>query len=119
MKFYRYETYQTCSYDSEYDTYSTSYPKLKPYEYSLHKETQKGYWIRLFELDYPPYRLKWIPKESRKRFAYPTKKEALDNFIHRTKASIRIMKARISVAEYALDRAEEEYSIVNEGGLTP
>jgi len=66
------------------------------------KETPKGYWIGdwLFK--------KWIPKDSKKRFAYPTKEEALNNFIIRTKKYIEIIKSRLDDSKYAIILAEGE-----------
>lgn len=87
-----------------------SFNNLEFKEYFSVKETTCGYWI--VPIYYESYynkkeeleniKWKWIPKESRKRFAYPTKEEAIRNFETRTKKYIKILKARLEMAELKL-----------------
>ena len=60
------------------------YFDLRFIEYQLVKETPKGYWITHRSWRLQMISPKWISKTSRKRFAYPTKQEALTNYIKRT-----------------------------------
>jgi len=109
MKFYRYEavTYAVLDMDGEYVSPTIRSPKIELRTYELIKETPKGYWIGSrgwkggnwwFE--------KWIPKESRKRFAYPTKEEALRNYIKRTEKRIKILKSQLQECEYGVRTAK-------------
>ena len=84
MKFYRYE----------HDLYL--------YTFSLIKETPSGYWITNNKLDGKS----WISKHSRKRFAYPTKEEALESFKARKRRQIKIVSAQLRSAERNLQLAE-------------
>lgn len=115
MKFYRYVTRQYASmYEDEFyspmSLLRLSDIKLELEEYNLVRETPKGYWIGLYlNPQYgEPFWKKWIPKESRKRFAYPTKEEALENYKKRTEKRIKILKSQISECEVGLMRANEE-----------
>ena len=103
MEFYRYEFSVTVSAS---DDDRLSFPLFRHINlycntFYLVKETPKGYWIdRIKVAEYlEDYRLKdikkycrWIPKKSKKRYAYPTKQEALNYFIKRTEKYKRILK---------------------------
>jgi hypothetical protein len=94
MKFYRYETYQY-----EYD------PELFLKEFDQIKETPCGWWIGTNSsfLCLHGDRRKWASKTARKRYAYPTKKEALVNFKARKHRQIQILKAQLLSAETELN----------------
>jgi len=79
----------------------------------LVKETPKGYWISSYRNydknvhltflgDYP----RWVSKTSRKRYAYPTREEALEGFKARKRRQIAILKNRLEQAQAALFYAE-------------
>lgn len=107
MNFYRYEAVQYASMglDDEYVRSGFPNPRLELRTYNLFKETSKGYWIgygTFHELCWK----KWIPKVSRKRYAYPTKKEALTNYIMRTKKRIKILQYQIDSCKIGLDFAK-------------
>ena len=74
------------------------------------KETQHGYWITdsdVFTFTDSKYIDKhWISKTSRKRFAYPTKKEAITNFVKRTEKRIKILQQTINDCNVALAQAK-------------
>jgi len=92
-------------------------------EYRIVRETPKGFWIwigfGLYE-NYLPNELvtdkrdqefnkrilkqglKWVSNDCRKRWAYPTKKEAQINFQKRKQRHIKILKSQLSRAEDAL-----------------
>ena len=75
---------------------------------NLHKETAKGYWIGYgnpgdgFHSD-----SRWVTKSGKKRYAYPTKKEALTSFSRRKKQQVRILKNQLLNAESGLRNAEK------------
>ena len=90
--FYRYETYQEASYNDEYGHASYgSVAKIRLNEYKLVRVTPRGYWIiediHIWNGEISDYTMKhckkWIPKKSRKRYAYPTKEEAIESFMIR------------------------------------
>ena len=95
MKFYRYRiAYKDI-------------PTVELSEFVLDKETPKGYWIRPLYGGYLGLWKKWIPKKSRKRYAYPTKKEALDSFIARKKKQVQYSKTTLWYAEETLRIAQK------------
>ena len=63
--------------------------------FNLVKETQCGYWIEI-ELG----KNKWVSKTSVKRFAYPTKREALNSFIARKKRQTELLRYQLKDAEH-------------------
>lgn len=109
--FYRYEAHETSSVDQFGDVV----PKLAPnpsltlHTYNLHKETPKGYWIG-HGLNCPDNLRsdsRWVSKTARKRYAYPTKEEALNNFIKRTEKRVKILKWDAWKCEIALKLANK------------
>ena len=96
QKFYRYEAVQYASMgtDGEYVSPKIPNPKVELRTYNLLKETAKGYWIGYGSLGHEKLKSqgKWVSKTATKRFAYPTKKEALYNFIKRNERRIKILK---------------------------
>lgn len=119
--FYRYEVdNQSVSYDED-EIYSKRFirSKLTCKVYYLHKETPKGYWIGIGQPPKPgelssSWR-KWIPKESKKRYAYPTREEAIINFIKRTKRRMNILESQVGSCKVGLKAADKEYRrIVNQ-----
>lgn len=110
MEFYR--------YDLRYNDVYGATVSLSTY-YTV-KETPKGYWIDSSKLNslLPDYRLenlrlycKWIPKNSRKRYAYPTKEEALKSLRIRTNRRMGYLQRDIGLCKAGL-------SIMSEGNLT-
>jgi hypothetical protein len=94
--------------DDYYGSYHFSDIRLELEEYDLVKETPKGYWIGSYiNHRSEPFWKKWIPKESKKRFAYPTKKEALENYIKRTESRIKILESQKFECQIGLRRAKE------------
>lgn len=112
MEFYRYEAivYATMSNDDGDYGYSElfrSRPKMVLHTYNLHKETPKGYWIGYGHPDngYQSHS-RWVSKTAKKRYAYPTKEEALTNYIKRTERRVKILKTQLSDTEYGLAAAK-------------
>jgi hypothetical protein len=106
-KFYRYETVQYATHDHDGELVSSPFPNptLQLREFNLHKETPKGYWISYggLTLSSPS---RWISKTSKKRYAYPTKEEALNNFIKRKEYQIKLLEYQLSSAKIALSLAK-------------
>lgn len=110
MKFYRYEAveYATTDIDGEYVNPIYPNPKLEIREFNLFKETPKGYWIghmNPFGHSISDWR-KWVSKTSKKRFAYPTKEEALVNFIKRTEKRLKILDWQLQVCRISINLAK-------------
>jgi len=109
MKFYRYEAvvYAEHDHDGELVAPAIRIPKIELREYRLIRETPKGYWIgfggrfgSVFDWK------KWVSKTAKKRFAYPTKEEAMQNYIKRTEMRIRILKSQLEESQYGLQNAK-------------
>jgi hypothetical protein len=107
-EFYRYESVRYA--ENEY----ASYLKVELRTYNLHKETPKGYWIGYGNGQYESgqkWNLKsqsiWISKTSKKRFAYPTKEEAIHGFIARTQRRANILSSQLYVCNTALNLAKK------------
>lgn len=66
-------------------------------EYQVTKTTPCGVWISL-----GGEARKWVSSYTKKRFACETKELALESFRARKKRQIRILKAKLEVAEAAL-----------------
>ena len=117
MKFYRYQETSTPVGSWDYDleifrSYGHDDVKVELEIFELVKETPKGYWIvseSWVDLDegFISLAKKWISKTSRKRFAYPTKQEALDSFLIRKKKQIEYVKRSLTNAEKALELGEK------------
>jgi len=92
MKFYRYEAIQYAEHDIDGELVSPKIPNptIELREYDILKETLKGYWIG--HKEFPELSKRWVSKTSKKKFAYPTKDEALINFIKCTEKRIKILE---------------------------
>ena len=118
MKFYRYEAIEYAQMNSETGEYIDRVfpnPHLQINEYDLLKETPKGYWIGYESLnknlavsskiDRYTWK-KWVSKTSRKRFAYPTEEEALENYTKRTEKRLKILEWQVLECRVGLDLAK-------------
>lgn len=99
MQFYRYEEMM------EED--SLSPPKLHCYQYSVEKETRCGYWI-MPQVGFHGIKRRWVSKEARKRYAYPSKNEALKGLIARKRRQKVICEYQIDLAIATIAVAENE-----------
>lgn len=108
MKFYRYEAVQYAVHDHDGEFISPLFPdpKVELREYVLIKETPKGYWIGIGGFS-SFYWKQWVSKTAKKRYAYPTKEEALLNYIKRTERRIKILKNQLLTSELALNIAKK------------
>ena len=95
MKFYRYKT--------EYDINDRVIAKLFVYE--IYKETEKGFWIVPIDDFYPMDKHFILKKPGRKKYAYPTKKEALNNYILRTEKYKKILEDNLHHCKQGLEFA--------------
>ena len=88
--------------------YNTNQAKVKIYleDYKMLRETPCGYWIDTS--GYGKSYETWVSKTSKKRFAYPTKHEALLNLKYRKQRQIKLLKVNLSRAEAALDLCLKE-----------
>lgn len=109
MNFYRYESveYATVDFDGEYISSPIPNPKVELKVFSLFKETKKGYWIGYGGLGGLCGIGRWVSKTARKRYAYPTKKEALDNFIKRNEVRKKILNRQSLACEISISIAKE------------
>jgi hypothetical protein len=64
--------------------------------YCLIKETPKGHWIQYGTRNNLKGPKKWVSKTSKKRFAYPTKEEALFGLQKRTERRMNILSSQLS-----------------------
>ena len=86
---------------NDWEEVADSYVKIEERKYRVVKETPCGYWISFEDR-------KWISKTSKKRFAYPTKKEARDSFKARKTRQIEILTKQIDRAKTALNIISKE-----------
>jgi len=109
MKFYRYESRTYASIDEFGDFVSPSIPDVRVIlqTYDLIRETPKGYWIGWLWGNGSIGYKRWVSKTSRKRYAYPTKEEAMNNFVKRTERRIKILKNQTRQAEFGLLEARK------------
>ena len=90
-------------YERRYPLWDDKY-SLELVSFRTVKETSKGYWITASCLG---NKNKFVLKESKKRYAYPTKEEALENFIKRTENCVQYAKDNLKHAELFLKTAKE------------
>ena len=120
MNFYRYDEYLV-NWD-----YNTNRANVRLYltTYKLIRKTPCGYWIKEIK-KHAPFLLKpneeliisktsplkpnerWVSSTSKKRIAYPTKKEAIESYIARKERQLSILKYQIGRAQEGLIAAEE------------
>lgn len=118
MFWYRYVDHPTAAPLDEYDRpIGRGGVQVHCERYAAIKETPCGVWLQLHDLDtgcklrlsYLGEDRRWIRKDSRKRFACPTKKEALESFRARKRKQASIYRARAADADRALAEAERKF----------
>ena len=93
---------------------------IKYEELTMIKETPKGYWLAYGNVSEnfikqaleskEPWRsfgFIWVSKTAKKRYAYPTKEEARESFIIRSRKYIQILKSRLENRKMLLKMAED------------
>lgn len=94
---YRYDSYPR--YD---DTVEVAFETF----YAV-KRTRKGVWVQAYGYTKNPQGHKFVLLSGTKRFAYPTKAEALESFIARKKRQIEYLNQHLANARMALATALE------------
>lgn len=89
-------------YEGEQDYWVLDSYKIVLKTHQILKETPKGYWIRD-----RVYWKRWVSKDGRKRYAYPTKAEALNNFKLRKEKQQGILKARLNEVNLLLAQIDK------------
>jgi len=79
--------------------------QIRFYEFVSVKETPKGHWI--VKRSYYGSSKRWISNTSKKRYAYPTKEEALYGLIKRTERRLDILNYQVKRSKAALSSAME------------
>lgn len=94
LKLYRYDAHSITIWDSNepigVELVLTSYP--------INKYTPKGYWVCT--------NTKWVSNSSRKRWAYPTKEEALNSYRIRNTHRIHYLERDLVIAKFAKQALE-------------
>ena len=78
-------------------------------KYKIVAYTLRGYWIgKLYPSTIEPLKWKWISAHTVKRFAYPTKYQALKAFVYRKRRQIPILNWQLAHAKLAQTTALKE-----------
>lgn len=117
MKLYRYSSRWKISFWRDLETVDVWCD-----EYEVIKETRCGYWIADYPQKDPDKAIKdkwtwtkWVSKGGKKRYAYPTKEEALESFIIRKHRQVGHARRHLDFAEKSLKQAEHlEKTLHNE-----
>lgn len=104
--FYRVTFASVASLDQFGDFVKPLFPNIQIYfsEYKLVRETAKGWWISHSGYDNGKF---WVSKTARKRYAYPSKDEALSAFIKRQERRVSILNAHVTKCNIAISIAQE------------
>ena len=98
-----------------YEGYS-GYNIKNPDMYLIIRETKCGWWVKTYNEQFVngkwTAKEKWVSKTGKKRFAYPTKKEAMVNYIARKRSQIKHCINMIQRAETGLFNAGETVTSV-------
>ena len=97
---YRYHDYRVAEYIYDDDSFTSSKTKVVLQEVPVNHYTPKGVWL---DWGGP----KFVLKDARKRFACPTKEEAMVSFMARKKRQRGILKAQLVHVEDAIEIAKE------------
>lgn len=109
--FYRYEmkVYIPASYDmnGEYNgsIYNLRSITIECLEFNLHKETAKSWMIGYGTLAKLHSKSRRVSKTSKKKYAYPTKKEAIEDFILRTRKRLQYLNNDVEDCTFAIKKA--------------
>jgi hypothetical protein len=99
---YRYQAFRQSYGTDEWDESTGYHIRLSCFEYRVIKHTPKGVWLQ------QPYcpKNKFVLKNAKKRFAYPTKREALISYIARQKRRLSILRSQIEDSKMGLHVAD-------------
>jgi len=88
-------------------------------EYYVMKCTPKGAWVSFYDTDvFEKDMCHLVLNSAKKKYAYPTKEEALTAFKFRKKRQIKILNAQLKRAELALNLAENNETSSNLSDFT-
>ena len=90
-----------CTTDEEYPTGEDDF-QIEFHEFRVIRRTKKGAWITRGLYD----KERFVLDDATKRFAYPTKDQALESLIARKKRHIKILESDLAMARIALALAE-------------
>jgi hypothetical protein len=74
------------------------------FEYTVVKETPKGVWLALFEFSSLK---RFVLLDARKKFACPTKEEAMESFLARKRKQVKILSNQLRHVKEAIQIAED------------
>ncbi len=97
MKFYRYQDV----------LYYSNKVVIEELVFKLIKETNCGYWITDVWDHNNEYK-RWMSKTARKRYACPTRDEALISFKARKRKQIKILEQQLNQAKIALNQTDKQ-----------
>lgn len=112
MEFYRYEIRSFSVGNIDGNSLLTDFStdvNVKLLKFCLVSETPKGYWICSGDGNELHSDRRWISKTSRKRYAYPTKKEAMVNLIKRSESRSRILRSQLHICNRGLEIVKKMY----------
>jgi len=90
----------------EYENAIGSYSvEVVPRECFLIRSTAKGFWVG-HGTEANPWGLRWISNTSKKKYAWPTKKEAMESFVRRTNVMMDHLSRQMNDCRKALAAAE-------------
>lgn len=84
-------------------------PHVELQDYEVIRETKQGYWVH----QYFGSEKKWVSKDGLRRFAFPTKYQAMQNFIKRTEKRVKYLEIDLQACQLGLEsakRIQEEIS---------
>ncbi|CAB4146917.1 hypothetical protein UFOVP431_2 [uncultured Caudovirales phage] len=103
---YRFDAFRKpeddCSFDEKFASYLPAI-KLILTEFVAEKVTPAGGWVTRIGALFP--KPKFVLASGRKRLAYPTKEEAWESFVARTRRRHEILRDQLALAESALKAA--------------
>lgn len=73
------------------------------HSYDISRRTPCGFWIKLLSREI------WVKASGKKRFAHPTKEEAIESFKARKHRQIKILQAQMEHAWACLDIDSKDY----------
>ena len=101
-------------YRAWYTNYDGGRIQITFFEYYLLRETPCGYWINGELYDSKD---RWISKNSRKSYAYPTKEQALNSLKCRKNRQVKILEGRLRESKAILYMIEEGMTSYNPSNI--
>ncbi|HTS04767.1 MAG TPA: hypothetical protein VMP68_04225 [Candidatus Eisenbacteria bacterium] len=101
QRWYRYEAKRNGFWDNDNDHFEFTGMRLVMFEYSVAKTTPKGVWLQE-SINHK----RFVLRDARKRYACPTKKEALESFLARKQKHLRIERQRVQEIEESIALAQ-------------